>query len=193
MAKRPWTELDISRLDQEWRAGTAAADIADRLGRTLTAVQQRASLLGLRRRQQADVHHWTDEELATVRKGWDGGLGTRAIAEGPGLTRNQVEGAVQRLGLMRRQRSPHNSRYMAPEDTATAPREPSRQADRLMPAVAAHTGCLWVTMAGGRVSYCGAETPRNRWWCAEHERLALRPRTDGDDVQEKSACDDAGI
>jgi GcrA cell cycle regulator len=68
---------------------------------------------------------WTDERIATLKHGWEGGMTATQIAEllGEGVTRNAVIGKAHRLGLESRP-SPVKAAAEAAPAAAPAPARP---------------------------------------------------------------------
>lgn len=97
---QPWDQSQDDRLTAMWAAAEPLGLIALRLGRTSSAVANRANRLGLARRVDP-VRGWTDERVEQVRVLWQAGKSASEIAKqlGFGLTRNAVIGKVHRLGL----------------------------------------------------------------------------------------------
>ena len=77
---------------------------------------------------------WTDERIAQLKAGWEGGMTASQIAEqlGEGVTRNAVIGKAHRLGLESRP-----SPVKASEDAEAAPAAPVAAAAAPAPAPAA--------------------------------------------------------
>jgi GcrA cell cycle regulator len=101
-----WDAAQDARLTELWTAATVLGVIALRLGRTSSAVANRANRLGLARRADP-VRGWTDERVEQVRVMWQAGKSASEIAKqlGCGLTRNAVIGKVHRLGLSKHGRA----------------------------------------------------------------------------------------
>ena len=71
---------------------------------------------------------WTDERIAILKRGWEGGKTATQIAEelGEGVTRNAVIGKAHRLGLESRP-SPVKNSDEAPAKPAPKPTPTFRQ------------------------------------------------------------------
>jgi hypothetical protein len=97
---RPWDDAQDAKLTALWIAGVVTGEIAVRIGRTASAVQNRANRLGFCRRVDQKTG-WTDERIAQVRILWQEGKSASEIAKilDCGLTRNAVIGKVHRLGM----------------------------------------------------------------------------------------------
>ena len=97
---RPWDDAQDAKLTELWIAGVVSAAIALRMGRTASAVQNRANRLGFARRVN-EASGWSDQRIEQVRTLWQAGKSATEIAKilDCGLTRNAVIGKVHRLGM----------------------------------------------------------------------------------------------
>lgn len=153
---------------------------------------------------------WTDERIAQLKAGWEGGMTASQIAEqlGEGVSRNAVIGKAHRLGLESRP-----SPVKAGEDTDAAPAAtPSAAAAAVSPAIAppaaaprpaakkpVRTGkaarttlldlnekiCKWPIGHPGDADFhfCGKASQAGFPYCTEHCLLAYQaqlPRRDRD-------------
>jgi hypothetical protein len=100
---RPWSLEDDEMLRQLFAADQSDEDIAIALGRTIQAVGQRRSSLGLLRnpRREERAGHWTDEEDQVLswmfRKGWS----DQQIGSAMEKTACAIKDRRQTLGLWR--------------------------------------------------------------------------------------------
>jgi GcrA cell cycle regulator len=81
---------------------------------------------------------WTDERIAQLKAGWEGGMTASQIAEalGEGVTRNAVIGKAHRLGLEARPSPVKAAEAAAVETSSTAASAPAAAAQTAAPAPA---------------------------------------------------------
>ena len=115
-------------------------------------------------------HRWTDEEVAVLRREYDGTTASKnAIAENLVLTAQQVQGKINTLGLAKRRKAP--THHWTEEERDVVRREymgtHKSRAD-----IAATLG-VSVSAVAGEVARMGLanKTDRRRWTPAEEDQL----------------------
>ena len=87
-----WTEEEIKQLKHQYPTKTVD-EIAESLGRTPSAVQTKAGMLGLRK-----AARWTNDEVAFIKKNYSD-KGPAYVADKLDRTRRSIHQKAQKLGL----------------------------------------------------------------------------------------------
>lgn len=92
MNGNPWRAADIALLRYHARRGAKVALIAKMLGRSLTAVYDKASQLDIRLNRRGPAPKFGDDvALEAVRRYFEGGETQQAIASDLGISRGNVQ------------------------------------------------------------------------------------------------------
>jgi hypothetical protein len=98
-----WTAEDNNILRRDWlNHRIPIQEIADKLGRSVSALRSRATVLGLGRR-----HFYTVEDDHILRRDWDAGVSLADIARKLDRSELAISHRVYSLGLRRRRLRPH--------------------------------------------------------------------------------------
>lgn len=95
---RAWSPCEDRQLRQAHEEGKTYAEIVRLVGRSINACWSRASLLKLPRRHQDTWH--VDGLIESVTDAWKRGQSAAQIAAAHGLTKGQIIGKLNRLGLL---------------------------------------------------------------------------------------------
>jgi len=93
-----WTSEEVETLRKMYADGATYRDVAEKLGRTHSAVWEKARKIGISKRENTG-HLWSESEVAELIKLAEAGVHGEAISRRLGRTRHAVNKKAAKLGI----------------------------------------------------------------------------------------------